>query len=400
MEFIDFCCGIGGLTTGLEAAGHNCILGIDNDSHVSEFHQVQKASNFQSADLCKLDPENLPEADFWVAGFPCQPYSSSGNKKGNLHKSGHVFAGLLRLIFERRPTFLLFENVVGLLRNKSGSTMASILFDLTKLGYEVSWQIIDLALFGVPQSRPRLFIFASLSGKFSYEHVTSVRYDLFDEELLRKTHFAELQSKLNMQIVNQKHHNIEEEANKRAPSIGKSEVPYSDLFGQAGFASGDNFTSYKCSQINYEIDNGSLGNIVAPKFTYKDRIRSGRYYARGKPTELFSRKNALAHCMGTSIGGAPLFVVNKAFILSRTDKENLLQYSNWHKEYEERIAFRLIPEKAVELFGPMTEPIIDGLRKCRISSTNKYKLVGNLVAPICAKNLGFMANSNKNVCRY
>ena len=160
MKYIEFCAGIGGTRAGLDAAGWQCVLAVDHDPDAITVHRMTHGSASER-DVIDLSPDDLPDADVWVAGFPCQPFSSSGTRLGFEHQSGNVFEHLSRLIQERRPRIVVLENVEGLLTNKSGHTFAKILRGMTDLRYEVHWLVVNVRWYGVPQSRPRLFMIAA-----------------------------------------------------------------------------------------------------------------------------------------------------------------------------------------------------------------------------------------------
>jgi DNA (cytosine-5)-methyltransferase 1 len=94
-----------------------------------------------------------------LAGFPCQPFSSIGQRQGFKHKTqGTLFYDVLRILEEKRPAAFLLENVVGLVNHDGGNTFAVILSSLDELGYSVHHQVLDAADYGVPQHRKRIYI--------------------------------------------------------------------------------------------------------------------------------------------------------------------------------------------------------------------------------------------------
>src|SRR5262245_46926340 len=138
IRFVEFCAGAGGTRSGLQAAGWSCIGAYDNDPGAVAVHRLA-VEHCDEIDVRELTPSDLPDADVYVAGFPCQPFSTSGPRAGFEHRRGNVFQEILRLVSVRRPPFLLLENVEGLLVNKAGHTFAAILRELTTLNYDVDW---------------------------------------------------------------------------------------------------------------------------------------------------------------------------------------------------------------------------------------------------------------------
>jgi len=143
------------MRAGLEAVGWECIFAVDNDPDAAAVHELVHGDIVQ-ADVKTLSAGDVPEADAWVAGFPCQPFSSSGSRKGFGHKSGNVFEHIVQLMASHVPPVVLLENVEGLLTNKSGHTMSMVLKMLMELDYVVDWILLNLSWFGPPQTRPRL----------------------------------------------------------------------------------------------------------------------------------------------------------------------------------------------------------------------------------------------------
>lgn len=116
-------------------------------------------------DITKLDPDQLPDFDLIVGGFPCQAFSVAGKRLGFNETRGTLFFELARILENKRPRHLVFENVKGLLTHDNGKTFQTILGVLTDLGYLVEWQVLNSKDFGVPQNRERIFIVGHLRGE-------------------------------------------------------------------------------------------------------------------------------------------------------------------------------------------------------------------------------------------
>ena len=113
-------------------------------------------------DARKIVPEELPDIDLICGGFPCQSFSIAGKRGGFEDARGTLFFEIARIARVKRPKYLLLENVPGLLSHDSGRTFATILGTLSELGYDVAWQVLNSADFGVPQSRKRVFLVCCL----------------------------------------------------------------------------------------------------------------------------------------------------------------------------------------------------------------------------------------------
>ena len=120
-------------------------------------------------DARKIVPEELPDIDLICGGFPCQSFSIAGKRGGFEDARGTLFFEIARIARVKRPKYLLLENVPGLLSHDGGRTFATILSTLSELGYDVAWQVLNSANFGVPQARKRVFIIGYLGERSSGE---------------------------------------------------------------------------------------------------------------------------------------------------------------------------------------------------------------------------------------
>lgn len=115
-------------------------------------------------DITKINPEELPDFDLLVGGFPCQAFSIAGKRLGFDDTRGTLFFDVAKILEVKRPRLCLLENVKGLLSHDSGRTFRTILTTLVKLGYDIEWQVLNSKDFGVPQNRERVFIIGRLGG--------------------------------------------------------------------------------------------------------------------------------------------------------------------------------------------------------------------------------------------
>lgn len=115
-------------------------------------------------DITKIKPEELPDFDLLVGGFPCQAFSIAGKRRGFKDTRGTLFFEIARIIGEKQPRLLLLENVKGLLSHDKGNTFTTIISTLDELGYDCQWQVLNSKNFGVPQNRERVFIVGHLRG--------------------------------------------------------------------------------------------------------------------------------------------------------------------------------------------------------------------------------------------
>ena len=157
-RFVDLFAGIGGTRLAFEAVGGSCVFSSEWDKDAQKTY----AANFGETphgDITKIDAADIPDFDVLLAGFPCQPFSSIGQRQGFKHKTqGTLFYDVLRILEEKRPAAFLLENVVGLVNHDAGRTFDVIVNSLTELGYAIHHQVLDAANYGVPQHRKRIYI--------------------------------------------------------------------------------------------------------------------------------------------------------------------------------------------------------------------------------------------------
>jgi len=212
MKFLDVFAGIGGFRMGMEMAGHECVGYIENDKYARKsYEEVYDTDGEWSAwDVRDVEPGDLPEADCYTAGYPCQSFSIAGNRGGFRDTRGTLFFEIVRLAKERQPKYLLLENVRGLFSHDGGRTFATVLNSLHECGYEfIEWEMLNSKDFGVPQNRERVFIvghFRGISGRqiFPIRKKTKGSIEEYQEEVTGNNRTSS-KNKL-MQIGNFKSH--------------------------------------------------------------------------------------------------------------------------------------------------------------------------------------------------
>ena len=162
IRFFDMFSGIGGFRSGLEAVGgFECIGHCEIDKHANQAYNAIydiKPQEVYFEDARKINPYDLPHIDLICGGFPCQAFSIAGRRGGFEDSRGTLFFEIARIAAVKRPSYLLLENVPGLLSHDGGRTFATILGTLSDLGYDVTWEVLNSKDFGVPQSRKRVYI--------------------------------------------------------------------------------------------------------------------------------------------------------------------------------------------------------------------------------------------------
>ena len=172
LTFLDFFSGIGGFRRGMELAGHTCVGHCEIDKYANmsyaEIHKPKDGEWFET-DIKRARAEELPRAEVWCFGFPCQDISIAGTKVGFRGQRSSLFFTVTRLIRdtkeEDKPKYLFIENVKNLLSVNGGVDFLKLLIELDEIGYDTEWQVLNSKNFGVPQNRERVFIIGHLRGR-------------------------------------------------------------------------------------------------------------------------------------------------------------------------------------------------------------------------------------------
>lgn len=172
VKFIDLFAGMGGIRLGFEKSFK--LLGLETEcvmtSEIKPYAVKTLSSNFKHdyfvGDIFKVLNEQIPDFDFLLGGFPCQPFSAGGKRQGFVDTRGTLFFEIERILRDKKPFGFILENVEGLVKHdlqdkndEIGQTLETIIYKLeVELGYKVTWKVLDSIDFGLPQSRKRIFI--------------------------------------------------------------------------------------------------------------------------------------------------------------------------------------------------------------------------------------------------
>ncbi|WP_215327992.1 DNA (cytosine-5-)-methyltransferase [Polynucleobacter sp. AP-Sving-400A-A2] len=163
LKFIDLFAGIGGMRIAFESAGAECVLTCEINEDALTTYKANFKSNTNHTyhnDILTLTKEIVPAHNILVAGFPCQPYSIAGLRKGlKDERGGDVFLSILKILKEKKPDTLLLENVKGMLNHDKGETFAFMLKSLADCGYVLTHKVLNsMEYANVPQNRERVFV--------------------------------------------------------------------------------------------------------------------------------------------------------------------------------------------------------------------------------------------------
>ncbi len=158
--FIDLFAGIGGFHIALKNLGGECVFACEIDKFARQTYLANHkiSEDIFAKDIKDVESENIPNHDILCAGFPCQPFSQAGFKKGFEDIRGTLFFEIARIIEAKKPKAILLENVSHLLKHDDGKTFNKIEEVIKDLGYSFYYKILTASDFGLPQNRPRLFM--------------------------------------------------------------------------------------------------------------------------------------------------------------------------------------------------------------------------------------------------
>lgn len=197
MKFIDFFAGIGGFRRGMELAGHECVGFCEFDKFATASYismhllteeqrktledipikkrqkeilkEEYRNGEWYANDIRRVYAGDIPKADCWCFGFPCQDISVAGKQAGFQGNRSSLFFRVMYLVGqlkeEDKPTYLFIENVKNLLSVNGGWDFARLLIEMDRAGYDAEWQVLNSKDFGVPQNRERCFIIGHLRSR-------------------------------------------------------------------------------------------------------------------------------------------------------------------------------------------------------------------------------------------
>lgn len=165
IRFVDLFAGIGGIRLGAVNAMQKrgvfseCVLSSEIDEKACETYELNFGEK-PSGDIKQIT--EIPSFDFLLAGFPCQPFSYAGKRRGFGDTRGTLFFEIERILSVHKPKAFLLENVRGLKTHDGGRTYNTIISKLHDLGYGTTDLVLNSSDYGVPQNRVRLYILGIL----------------------------------------------------------------------------------------------------------------------------------------------------------------------------------------------------------------------------------------------
>lgn len=178
LTFIDLFAGVGMARMGMEQAGFKCVYTCEFDKHKRKEYEIIYGNIPEGCDIRDVRAADIPRADIWFFGAPCQDFSLAGLRKGLGGDRSSLVGEVFRLIEEKaedKPEWLVYENVKGMLSANNGYDFLSIIIAMDELGYDTEWQTLNTKDFGLPQNRERVYTIGHLrtSGSKQILPITS-----------------------------------------------------------------------------------------------------------------------------------------------------------------------------------------------------------------------------------
>jgi DNA (cytosine-5)-methyltransferase 1 len=156
-KFIDLFAGIGGIRLGFESVGGECVFSSEWDKNAQDTYEANFGER-PDGDITKIDPNDIPNHDILLGGFPCQAFSICGDMKGFSDTRGTLFFNIEEILKIKKPYAFMLENVKNLKSHDGGRTFKTITNRLEEIGYFVHHTVLNSLDFGVPQKRERTII--------------------------------------------------------------------------------------------------------------------------------------------------------------------------------------------------------------------------------------------------
>lgn len=412
MKFIDFFAGIGGFRRGMELAGHKCVGFCEFDkfavaSYTAMHLMTEKEREYIAAlpknkrvaeagkeeyrhgewyanDIRRIFAEDIPRADCWCFGFPCQDISVAGKQLGFKGQRSSLFFRVIRLIQDLeekdRPAYLFIENVKNLLSVNGGTDFLKLLIALDEIGYDAEWQVINSADY-VTQNRERVFVIGHLRGRSTAKVFPIERADRENsvQIIAHREGFRR-----NMQVFSPEGITESLDTGQGGGRGHYAAIPiFCDMSKGAGIQT---YVNAFCLQARYnkgvcnrkEETSGVCVPVLTPSRAEK-RQNGRRIKENGEP--MFTLTGQDRHGIGIEIAGILRNVgtecgqsIKQGIFVQLS--ENLTVYAVWYEKYQCYIAIRkLTPRECFRLQG-WSDEYFD--RAALVNSDSQlYKQAGN-----------------------
>lgn len=339
LKVVSLFSGIGGFEEGLKQA--NISYEIVFASEIDKYAKISYSANFPDenlfGDITKINEKCIPEHDLLCAGFPCQAFSIAGKRNGFNDTRGTLFFDVARILKEKKPKYIMLENVKNLISHDNSNTIDIILKTLNEIGYTVDFTIINSCESGVPQNRDRTYIV----GIYNY------KIEKFKEDK-RSAKVNSLKKTYNQDEF--KGFNFFDTLKFNCKKEYIEDILIDDVDERYFFNSDKIKYFLDINEINdeKEYQNKILKIFDLPKEVHKDLERQRRVYS--------------------TKGISPT-------VLARSDSTKIY-IEKGCKKYIRKVT----PEENFYIQG-FSKEFVDNIKKVNMSNTQMYKQSGNAVSP-------------------
>ena len=330
LTFVDLFVGVGMARMGMEQAGFKCVYTCEFDKHKRKEYEIIHGNMPEGCDIRDVRAADIPRANVWFFGAPCQDFSLAGLRKGLGGDRSSLIGEVFRLIEEKakdKPEWLVYENVKGMLNTNDGRDFLSILLAMDGLGYDVEWQTLNTKDFGIPQNRERVYTIG---------------------------HLRKCGSKQILPITS---------------TDGKDSNTKINIIGSTN-------PNKKIQQRKYIYgDDGLMGCLTATDYKEPKIVQIGRIESDKRENQSAYRvydNQGLSPCLNTMQGGG---------------REPHVLVENDEKYGEEYVIRKLTPKECMRLQG-VPDEYTDKLIQAGISDSQIYKAAGDGLSVPIAKEIG------------
>lgn len=210
IKYIDLCSGIGGFRIALQNIQNQntiyhfkCILSVDIKQDAIDTYNINFNEHNTKTDLNYLKPDEIESFDLLCAGFPCQPFSCAGQKKGFSDKRGEIIFKIIDICKWHKPNYVILENVSNLLTINSGECILRIVNLFEEIGYYVSFKKLNSKNFGCGQNRERVYIVCSMKKQINLDKIVYKSEHIKLKDILDNTStISDVESVFSQKLLN------------------------------------------------------------------------------------------------------------------------------------------------------------------------------------------------------
>ena len=207
INYIDLCCGIGGFRIAInnfEKKSNykfNCVMSADIKEDALKTYNTNFQEDNKKTDIFDID--KIPAFDLLLAGFPCQPFSSAGHKKGFDDTRGGIIFTIIDICKKYTPKYVILENVSNLISLNNGKSIERICKEFNDIDYNVSYKKLNAVDFGIPQNRERVFIICSYKNNINFDKLQNLNANIKLKDIIdNNSKYTDIEENFAKKIIN------------------------------------------------------------------------------------------------------------------------------------------------------------------------------------------------------